>query len=105
MTNLRWIESEIDRLIFSIEQLKKLNKNGDVTIQEKRLTHLNQIKTILEAWEEIQKYLILSEGYIPFYGSTYEYLTLKNDCIDESNSTEECESLTIIKKGIVHKND
>lgn len=54
MTNLRWIESEIDRLIFSIEQLKKLNKNGDVTIQEKRLTHLNQIKPILEEYQRLK---------------------------------------------------
>lgn len=54
MTNLRWIESEIDRLIFSIERLKILNKNGDVVIQEKRLTHLKQIKAKLEAWEVVK---------------------------------------------------
>lgn len=56
MNNLRWIESEIDRLKFSIERLKILNKNGDVSIQEKRLTHLNQIKDILESWEICKKY-------------------------------------------------
>ncbi len=64
------------------------------------LNHLQQIKTELEAWEESKKYFILNEGYVAFYGSTYEYITLKNDCIDESNSEEEGISIIKIKKAM-----
>ena len=67
---------------------------------KKNLELLNQIKNEVEAWEESKKYFILNEGFVPFYESTYEYITLKNDCIDESNSEEEGISIIKIKKAL-----
>lgn len=88
MTNLRWIESEIDRLIFSIERLKILNKNGDVAIQEKRLTHLNQIKNILEAWEVVKPKIKFEDLGEMQNGNMYRGYF--DDCFDEEeyNKTE-----------------
>ena len=124
MNSLKFINEQIEIMNRKIKFLNsKLNRKHtgitdplelDLTIEAiqtalsyatQTLQILNQIKNILEAWEETQKYLILNEGYYPLYDSFFEYLTLKNDCIDESNSEEEGVSLTIIKKGMVYKND
>lgn len=71
-----------------------------ILLIEEKINHLNQIKDKLEAWEELQKYLVLDEEYSPFSNLTYKFLFLKNACIDESNSCEEEKSLTIIKKAL-----
>lgn len=64
------------------------------------LNILQQIKSELEAWYETKKYLVLNEKTLAFYDSTFEYITLKNDCIDESNSEEEGISIISIKKAL-----
>ena len=53
MTDLEWIEKEI-------EKLKAFIAFPQTTLAvryEKRLNHLQQIKTILEAWEVVKKHL------------------------------------------------
>lgn len=94
MTNLEFIKKEIEKL----EQCLMIVKaNGALKY---KLKYFKQIKTDLEAWEETKKYLTLNEGFVPFYESTYEYITLKNDCIDESNCEEEGISILKIKKAL-----
>ena len=88
-------ENYEDCVIMSLEQ--------NIKYLENKLSIWEQIKTELEAWEESKKYFILNEGYVDFYGSTYEYITLKNDCIDESNSEEEGISIIKIKKALLKK--
>lgn len=85
-------ENYEDCVIMSLEQ--------NIKYLENKLSIWEQIKTELEAWEESKKYFILNEGYVPFHESTYEYITLKNDCIDESNSEEEGISIIKIKKAL-----
>lgn len=78
---------------------ESLTKNAEENIE-----YLQQIKTILEAWEEIKKYIIIKEGHDVFYDCTYEYIELKNGCIDESNSEEEGVSISSIKKALEVEN-
>lgn len=65
-----------------------------------QLQTLYKIKTELEAWKEIKKYINLKESRVALYDSIYEYIELENDCIDESNSEEEGISIMIIKKAL-----
>lgn len=89
-----YLTQETDKhgAIMSVEQ--------NIKYLENKLSVWEQIKAELEAWEESKKYFILNEGYVPIYESTYEYITLKNDCIDESNSEEEGVSIIKIKKAL-----
>lgn len=107
MNSLELIKSEIYEANANLEKFTKLLKNEPehtsysfyVTYFSNRLTILQQIKLELEAWEEIKKYLVLNEGCI-YEDSYYEYLTLQNDCIDETESEEQGVSLEIIKKAL-----
>lgn len=117
MTSLEWVNAQIKECKKTIDDLKNriiedskypslVNEhNEQIRIVNDVMKNFENIKIELEAWKETQKYLILNEKHIPFYESTYEYLTLKNDCIDESNSTEEGISLTIIKKALEIENE
>ena len=105
MTNLRWIESEIDRLIFSIERSKILNKNGDVAIQEKRLTHLNQIKIKLEAWEAIKSELVIEKHVDNLYEDEYRTITFKSGCIDDIEILENKSKINAISKALEVKDE
>ena len=113
MNSLEFVESRIKffgEKIKEEEQEFKIMKTEDKHIIHYYKNHIDilkekkeiyeQIKTVLEAWEETKKYLVLNEGFLPFYESTYEYITLKNDCIDESNSEEEGISISKIKKAL-----
>lgn len=117
MNSLKWINGQIEIYNRKIKIINnELNHTGvtdplkpDLTPDEIQvaLTYttqvlqiLEQIKDKLEAWEELQKYLVLDEEYSPFSNLTYKFLFLKNACIDESNSCEEEKSLTIIKKAL-----
>ena len=112
MNSLEFIKQNIFECKNHIEHLKikiiedekytTLAKYHKERIEELKtiLNHLQQIKAELEAWEESKKYFILNEGYVSFHESTYEYITLKNDCIDESNSEEEGISIIKIKKAL-----
>ena len=98
MNDLRWIESEIDRLKFSIDRLRKINKNGDVAIQEKRLNHLQQIKAKLEAWEVINnrfEYFEMEEG---------DVFVNKQEIFAQTSPFDN-NDLKIVKKVVVMKND
>lgn len=116
MNSLEWINGQIEECKQSIQQSEiridedkkypSFVKCHKERIEELKqiLKVLEQIKTELEAWEESKKYFILNEGCVPFYESTYEYITLKNDCIDESNSEEEGISIIKIKKALEKEN-
>ena len=118
MTKLEFIDKYIELLKTKIESSKesariyyanddyefgKMEEENRVGYEEE-LEMFQQIKQDLEAWEESKKYFILNEGCVPFYESTYEYITLKNDCIDESNSEEEGISIIKIKKALEKEN-
>lgn len=109
---IEFIEKEINicnqnidfqmQLVFESQtnQFKKRYHENEALKLTKKLQLLKQVKSELEAWEESKKYFILNEGCVPFYESTYEYITLKNDCIDESNSEEEGISIIKLKKAL-----
>lgn len=111
MTSLEFIEKEIEYCISLIEKIgsecETDSLDEDLYFRyleqlEQKLNQLRQIKTELEAWEEIKKYLVLDTSCY-YEDCYYEYLTLKNEYIDESNSEEEGISLTIIKKALEEK--
>ena len=99
---IEFIEKEIEKLkdLLELDDVLCLTTDDDYKFLYNRLKMFQQIKAELEAWEESKKYFILNEGCVPFYESTYEYITLKNDCIDESNSEEEGISIIKIKKAL-----
>lgn len=111
MNSLKFIEKQIKNeqsIIKTYEEYFKIDKTecdkqltrGYIQIHQKNIDSFNQIKTILEAWEELKKYIVLMEEQYPLYDTTYEYIELENGCIDESNTDEEGKSIMIIKRAL-----
>lgn len=100
MNSLEFINLEI---AITKTKLKEHNKFAQTQLairDEKRLKYLQQIKTELEAWEEMKKYIIIKVGHNVYFDSTFEYIELENGCIDESYSEEEGVSIISIKKAL-----
>lgn len=108
MNSLEFIEKEIEDRKENIKHWEKQLEcypNSDVFTRcvnmcNEQLQILEQIKTELEAWEELKKYIVLMEEQYPLYDTTYEYIELENGCIDESNTDEEGKSIMIIKRAL-----
>ena len=71
---------------------------------QNKLKFLEAVRTDLNAWNSIKEYLIINEGK-QYEDSYYEYITLKNEAIDESNSELEGIHLKYIKKGLEVKDE
>lgn len=95
--SVEFIEKEINHLKIVLSCM--IGKEAKENIANK-LNQFQQIKTELEAWEEIKKYIVLMEEQYPLYDTTYEYIELENGCIDESNTDEEGKSIMIIKRAL-----
>lgn len=72
---------------------------------QNKLKFLEAVKTDLNAWNSIKEYLIINEGK-QYEDSYYEYITLRNESIDESRNELEGIHLKYIKKGLeVNENE
>lgn len=112
MTELQYIENLIYTIDLLIRQDKKTICEWEdrtdeeakclktdllesIKILEGEKKHATQVLKKLKAFEAVKKYLIVNEGRI-YEDSYYKYLTLKNDCISEDESEEECTDVSTI---------
>ena len=87
MTSLEWINAEIEKTksYLGIAQCNEVmfgDENNEVyKMLKNQLTHLHQIKTILEAWEVVKNFIIdMGKTYVLEIDDWYcknEYQTIK----------------------------